>query len=81
MARTVRINAETHRVLRELSVSQRVPMTDLLAEAVERLRRRYRLLEINASVAALREDPDAWTEELAGRELWDQTLADDLDDE
>ncbi len=81
MASTVRIDAETHRVLRELSASRRVPMTELLAEAVERLRRRYRLLEISASFAALREDPDAWAEELTERELWDQTLADDLDDE
>lgn len=81
MGSTVRIDAQTHRMLRRLSGERKRPMSAVVAEAVQQMWRRHRLLEINASFAALREDPDAWAEELDERKLWEQTLADGLDDE
>jgi hypothetical protein len=40
----------------------------------------HELLEaMNAGYAKLRADPQAWAAELAERELWDQTLADGVD--
>jgi hypothetical protein len=36
---------------------------------------------MNAAYAALRNDPAAWPDELRERALWDETLADGLEDE
>jgi hypothetical protein len=77
----VRVSDATHRDLRELADETGQSMQELLAEAVEALRRR-RLLELtNEAYAALREDPVAWEAELAERRLWDVTLADGLEPE
>ena len=37
--------------------------------------------EVNEAFAHLKADPDAWTEELAERKLWDNTLSDGQTDE
>ncbi len=81
MAQTVRISARTHQALRRLSDERGQPMTEVLAEAVERLRREDTLRRANEAYARLREAPDAWAEELREREAWDATLGDGLDDD
>jgi hypothetical protein len=43
--------------------------------------RRQQLLDIgNLAYAALKGDPKAWEQELAERKLWENTLADGLDE-
>ena len=81
MAQTVRINSRTYDILRQLSDDRGQPMTELLAEAVERLRREDMLRRTNEAYARLREDPREWAEEMREREAWDATLADGLDDD
>ena len=76
----VRVNDTTHRILRELSERDGEPMPEILAKAVEDYRRRRFLEGANVAFAALRENPDAWEEELEEREIWDSTLADGLGD-
>jgi len=81
MSATVRIRKETHQVLRELAQRRGVPMTQLLEEAAEHLRRQDLLRRINEDYARLHEDPQAWAEELEERRLWEATLADGLEDD
>lgn len=48
---------------------------------MEEYRRRRFLEEVNAAYAALREDPEAWSEIEEERSAWDATLGDGLPDE
>jgi len=75
---TIRVSARTHQKLTKLAREVGIPMTDLVDQAVELLRRQRILEQINADYAALQRDPEAWAEELAEREVWDVTLRDGL---
>lgn len=74
----IRVSEKAHRTLANLSREVGAPVGELVDQAVELLRRQRILNQINADYAALREDPEAWAEELAERKLWDVTLADGL---
>ena len=76
LSSTVRIADETHARLRELAASSGRPMQEILAEAVDAYARMRLLEETNAAYAALRADPGGWREELAERQAWEATLAD-----
>jgi hypothetical protein len=78
---TVRISKRTHQELVELSRQAGESMSDLIARAVEELRRKLLFEKANAAYAALRSDPSAWEEEIEDRNLWEGTLADGLEDE
>jgi hypothetical protein len=55
-------------------------MQEILEKAIE-VYRRKRLLEMgNRAYAALKNDPKAWEQELVERKLWENTLADGLDE-
>ena len=73
---TVRIREETRRALRELEEQTGERATELLARAVDQLRRDLILAETNAAYARPNGDEDL------ARELddWDGTLADGLED-
>ena len=81
MSTTVRVSEETHRALREISDGRGQPMTDVLAEAVKRMRYEEIVRRGNESYAALREDPEAWEDLMRERAEWDCTLLDGLEDE
>ena len=72
----VRIDAETHEVLKRLAEQDGEPMQSILAKAVERYRRARFLEGANADFAALRKRSKDWQDELAEREAWDSTLSD-----
>jgi hypothetical protein len=74
----IRISAEGREVLRELASKEGVPMGAVLEKAIERYRREKFLEDVNASYAALKADPQAWGDEIAERELWENTLGDGL---
>jgi hypothetical protein len=77
---TIRISKETLDVLRSLAAREGTPMQEVLEKAIEAYRRK-RLIEIgNLAYAALKDDPKAWEQELAERKLWENTLADGLDE-
>jgi len=73
---TVRINQETHHVLRKLASMEGKPMQAILEMAVEEFRRQRFLREANTAYAALRKDPRKWKEELAERKAWDSAMPD-----
>jgi succinate dehydrogenase/fumarate reductase flavoprotein subunit len=78
---TIRVSEQTHATVRALAGETGEPMQDVIAKAVE-LYRRQRILErTNAAYAALRSDPQRWQEERDERELWDNTVADGIEDE
>ena len=70
----VRISHDARETLRQLSREDQCSMQATLERAIE-LYRRHRLLdETNRGFARLKADPAAWEEELAERELWENTL-------
>jgi hypothetical protein len=75
---TVRITASTRDILREMARIEGRPMQALLEEAVETLRRKRFLEEVNAGYASLRGDAKAWGAVEAERREWDHTLHDGL---
>jgi len=78
---TVRISAAKLQVLRELSVETGETMQAILERAIEQYRRQRVLEATNAAYAALRADPEAWSEILEERAELENTLSDGLQDE
>ncbi len=79
MPRTmVRISPRSLEVVRGLAERDRESMQAVLEKAVELYRRQRFLEEANRGFAAMRRDSDAWKQELAERETWEQTLRDGL---
>ena len=72
---------KTYAKLRETATETGKPMIAVLAKAVENYRRQTFLEALNADFAALRSDTRAWKEELAERAVWDNALADGLEDD
>ena len=79
--RMVRVNADTHQTLRDLSARSGDSIPTILGRAVERYRRQQLLLEANEQWAAIMSDPDARREIEAEDRLWEATLADGLERE
>lgn len=76
---TVRIDARTHRVLKELANESGESMQAVLQRVIEEERRRRFVEAANADYAALQAHPAAWAELEAERKLWDTTLLDGLE--
>lgn len=72
----VRISTSTHRVLRSLSSEVGESMQTIVEEAVEEYRRRRFLEGLDQDFKNLKQDQQAWKEELEERSLWDKTLLD-----
>ena len=76
---TVRISDTVRDTLRDLARAEGRSMQGLLEEAVEALRRRRFLDQVNAAYASLRGDAKAWSDLEEERRQWDATLLDGLD--
>jgi hypothetical protein len=83
MATTVmmRIREDTHKLLREVAEEEGATRQDVLARAVDAYWRARFFEQMNAAYTALRNDPEAWEEELAERRAWDGTLMDGIESE
>ena len=77
----VRVSGATHQMLSRLSEELGESMQTIVDQAVEQYRRRRFLEGLNQDFKALREDEQAWQEELAERALWDNTLLDGVETE
>jgi hypothetical protein len=75
---TVRINDSTREILREMARIEGRSMQALLAEAVEAMRRKRFLEQLNAAYSSLRRDAKAWAAVERERREWDGTLLDGL---
>lgn len=78
---TVPISEASHKILLELASHGGEPIDKIVDKAIEEYRRHRLLDEVNAAYSALRNDENAWQEELAERRAWDSTLADGLNEE
>lgn len=75
----VRISNTTHQILRDLSSEVGESMQTIVEEAIEQYRRRRFLEGLNQDFKTLKEDSQAWQEELEERALWDKTLLDGVE--
>ena len=78
MSATVRINPQSHRKLKSLAEEMGKSMPVVLEQAIEGLRRQRFLDQAANDFARLRQDKQAWADELAERKVWDKTSKDGL---
>jgi len=78
---TVRLSTEARDKLAALAEECERPMSDLLAEMIERERRRVFLEGLNEDYARLRSDPVQWADYRAEIASMDGTLMDGLEDD
>jgi len=81
LSTSIRIDEQALAVLRELARRQQQTVQTVLRQAIDSYRREKFLEEANSAFAALRNNADAWSEELQERDLWDQTTSDGLERE
>ena len=77
----VRISSNSYQILKTLSQEQGQTMQSLIDNALEDLRRRKILEATNQAFARLKTNESEWNEELAERELWENTLSDGVEKE
>jgi hypothetical protein len=77
----VRISSNSYQILKTLSAEEGQSMQSLIDNALENLRREKILEAANQAFAALKADKNEWNEELAERELWENTLSDGVEKE
>jgi hypothetical protein len=75
MADTVRIKPEAHVSLTKIARAKHIPLVEALSHVIESYEREAMIRAMDAAYAALQEDPKAWAEELAERELWENAQA------
>ena len=75
----VRVTKQTHQQLAALARANGLSMQTILDRAVEAYRRQSFLEALNCDFAALRAQPEKWAEEMEERTLWEQTVADGLE--
>ncbi len=75
----VRVTRQTHQQLAALAKENGLSMQTILDRAVEAYRRQSFLEALNADFATLQAQSEEWAEEMEERKLWEQTLADGLE--
>ena len=75
---TIRLRADAHRALREITESTGQSLQDALERAINDLQQKVYLEGLNADYVALRVNPKAWNEYRREIEDWDSTNADGL---
>lgn len=73
-----RISDADRALLQGLAKETGKQQQQILHEALDRYHREHQLAQINAAFAKLRDDPEAWAQELEERALWEATVGDDL---
>lgn len=78
---SVKITPEAHAKLADFAASDKRPMGEVLADLIERERRRRFFDAANAEYARLRADPEAWADWQEELRSMDGTLLDGLRDD
>lgn len=78
---TVRIDRKTSAILDDLAKRKGTAKKELIARAIERMRREEILEAANVGYATMKSDPAVWRQELEERSLWESTLSDGLKSE
>lgn len=77
---TIRISKPMRDLLQQLAQAMGVSMQTVLEQALESYRRQQLLEATNAAYGALRTNADAWNQLEEERLVWEQTLADGLEE-
>jgi hypothetical protein len=78
---TINISETANQLLQELADLEKISTEAVLERALENYRRELFWKQTNEAFAALKADPEAWAEEIAERNLWEQTIADGVEQE
>ena len=73
---TIRVATTDRDLAQELATRAGRSQMEIVHDALELYRRQQLLADMNRDFAAMRRDGDAWSEEMAEREVWDVTLGD-----
>lgn len=74
----VRIDAETYKGLKKLSKELKQPMQKVIQEAFLEYKKKVLLSKTAEAFAALKKNNELWQEEIEERQLWDNTLQDEI---
>jgi len=77
MSTTIRIDAGTLELLKQLEEQTGDSKKNILKQALNKFQRDKIIDDLNAYYKALREDPELWKEELAEREIWESASRND----
>ena len=77
----VRISSQSYQILKSLSQEKGQSMQSVIDQAIEDLRRRKMLEATNEAFSRLTTNKREWKEELKERGLWENTLADGVENE
>jgi hypothetical protein len=75
---TIRISTKTHFLLQEMAREENEPIQKLVDRMLTEYRKKRYWEKANRAYKKLKEDPEAWREEIEERKAWEATLADDL---
>ena len=73
---TIRVAIADRDLAQELATRANRSQLEIVHEALELYRRHQLLADMNRGFSELRRDTDAWSEEMAERDVWDITLGD-----
>ena len=76
---TIKISTHFHKILQKIAETSGDTLENTVEKAIEDYRRKLFLEKANEAFAALRNNPQAWQEELEERSAWDVTLTDGLE--
>jgi hypothetical protein len=76
---TIPISERSNQLLKELADQTGQNSLDILDKALDNYRRKLFFEKMNAGYGEMRADPQAWSDHLAERKLWDTALMDGLD--
>ena len=76
---TIKISSYSYKILQEIADKYGDNLENILEKAIEDYRRKLFLEKANLAFADLRNNPEAWEEELEERSAWDVTLTDGLE--
>jgi post-segregation antitoxin (ccd killing protein) len=77
----VRISSQSYQILKTLAQDNSQTMQSLIDQALEDLRRRKILEATNEAFSTLKANQDLWQEEIAERQVWENTLSDGVENE
>jgi predicted transcriptional regulator len=77
---TIRISLEIYSELKKIAEAENKTMQKIIEQALEEFKKMKFFTHLNETVASYKADANNWSEEIEERAIWDNTLADDLED-
>ena len=75
---TIRINKDTHNLLKEISKSNNISLNDLIIDMSSEYQKKIFWSNVNESYKKLQQNKETWNEVIKERKVWEQSLGDNL---